>query len=201
MENKAGKHEEKAEFGPIFSRLYAFFSSHSRSQNKQYSRIAEDVSSMSPSTILEIGSGPGIEAAMIAQRLPDARITCIDPSPTMVKIANDRFRKLSLRDRAVSKLGNSSETGIEGTFDVIFCSQSFHHWENGMQDVQKLIGKHMTKGTFVIYENLVSDTHKGNRAIHGHGITKEFAETEEIPGTRKSLEIANDLVILKFSNS
>ena len=201
MENKAGKHEEKAEFGPIFSRLYAFFSSRSRSQNKQYSRIAEDVASMSPSTILEIGSGPGIEAAMIAKRLPDARITCIDPSPTMVKISNDRFRKLSLMDRAVSKPGNSSETGIEGNFDVIFCSQSFHHWENGMQDVQKLIGKHMPKGTFVIYENLVSDTHKGNRAIRGHGITKEFAEAQTIPGTRKSFEIVNDMVILRFSNS
>ena len=56
-------------------------------------------------------------------------------------------------------------------------------------------------GTFVIYENLVPDAQKGNRAIHGHGITKEFAETQTIPGTRKSLEIANDLVILKFSNS
>ncbi len=199
MENKIAEQKEKAEFGPVFSRLYSFFSSRSRSQRKVYSTITEDVASFNPTSILEMGSGPGIEAAMIAQRIPHVKITCIDPSPTMVKIANDRFTKLSINDRAVSKVGYSSDTGIEGKFDIIFCSQSFHHWENGIQDVANLMEKHMVQGTFIIYESLVADSGKDNKSRHRHGMSREFAESTEVQGTVKTVKIQDGLVTLRFT--
>lgn len=200
MEDRNPSHKEKEEFGPVFSRIYSFFAGRSRKHREVYSRISSDIVALNPKRILEIGSGPGIAAAMIAQRLPDTSITCIDPSSTMVKIANRRFEKLSLSTRVHCSQGNSSDPGISGSFDAIFSSLSFHHWENGMEDLTRLISDHMHDGTFTIYENLLEGSGNGEKQGHSHGISLKFAESIEIPGVNKTFETTGGLVALRFSN-
>lgn len=199
MENHGNPSGEKAEFGPVFARIYSFFAARSRRHRVVYDKISEDIASLKPSTVLEIGSGPGIAAAMIGAKIPGVRVHCVDPSPTMVKIANIRFRKLMLSSRVESSLGNSSNTGIGGDFDVIFSSLSFHHWKNGQDDLIYLAERHMTSGTMIIYENLLPDTEKSSIAGHGHGLTKKDIENINVPGTMKTHEITGTLVALKFT--
>lgn len=188
------------EFGPIFSRIYAFFASRSRRHREVYAEISQDIMPLKPSSILEIGSGPGIAAAMLAEKLPDVKISCIDPSPTMVKIANRRFEKLSLAPRVKSTVGDSSNTGVDGHFDVIFSSLSFHHWQNGEEDLVKLVGKHMPKGTLIIYENLLPDSNADGKGGHGHGLSMKKIEMMQISGLIKTYKIQGELVALKFTN-
>ena len=192
--------DDKEEFGPIFARLYSLFASRSGKHRAVYSKILEDVASLNPSSILEIGSGPGIAAAIIAQKLPGTKITCVDPSTTMVKIANQRFEELSLAPRVRSEFGDSSKFVTTEKFDLIFSSLSYHHWRNGNKDLQELARKYLPAGTLIIYENFIQNEDGAKSVKHHHGIGLKDIESIEIPGFRKTYEIEGKLVRVKFSN-
>ena len=191
---------EKEEFGPIFARLYSLFASRSGKHKAVYSKILEDMVSLNPSLILEIGSGPGIAAAIIAQKLPGTKITCVDPSTTMVKIANRRFEELSLAPRVRSEFGDSNKFVTTEKFDLIFSSLSYHHWRNGNKDLQELARKYLPAGTLIIYENFIQNEDGAKSVKHHHGIGLKDIESIEIPGFRKTYEMEGKLVRVKFSN-
>ena len=191
---------EKEEFGPIFARLYSLFASRSGKHKAVYSKVLEDMVSLNPSSILEIGSGPGISAAIIAQKLPGTKITCVDPSTTMVKIANRRFEELSLAPRVRNEFGDSSKFVTTEKFDLIFSSLSYHHWRNGNKDLQELARKYLPAGTLIIYENFIRNEDGAKSVKHHHGIGLKDIESIEIPGFRKAYEIEDKLVRVKFSN-
>lgn len=199
MENNLIEPKRRAEFGPIFARIYSFFASRSRRHREVYAKISQDIISLRPSSVLEIGSGPGIAAAMIAGKMPDVRIYCVDPSPTMVNIANRRFEKLSLASRLKSTVGDSSDIGMEGNFDVIFSSLSYHHWQRGEEDLVQLAEKHLARGTLIIYENLLPETNGVSKRGHGHGLSMKKIDAIQISGLVKTYEILGDLVALKFT--
>ncbi len=200
LQNEKKPIDDKQEFGPIFARLYSLFASRSGKHKAVYSKILEDMVSMNPSSILEMGSGPGIAAAIIAQKLPGTKITCVDPSTTMVKIANQRFEELSLAPRVKSELGESSKFVTTEKFDLIFSSLSYHHWRNGKQDLQELARKYLPAGTLIIYENFIQNEDGAKSVKHHHGIGLKDIESIEIPGFRKAYEIEGKLVRVKFSN-
>ncbi len=199
MYNQNEPSKEKEEFGPLLARIYAFFASKSGKHRLVYSRITEDVTSLHPSSILEIGSGPGIAAAMIAGKLPDTRILCVDPSTTMTKIANRRFEKLSLTPRVKCILGDSSNIKTEELFDLIYTSLSFHHWSDGKRDLLELGKKLVPNGTLIIYENFISDNGNNKKVKHQHGIGLRDIESFEIPGFVKKHTIHDGLVTVKFN--
>lgn len=198
MYNQNESSKEKEEFGPLLARIYTFFASKSGKHRLVYSSITEDVTSLHPSSILEIGSGPGIAAAMIARKLPDTRILCVDPSTTMTKIANRRFEKLSLSPRVKCILGNSSNIKTEELFDLIYTSLSFHHWSDGKRDLLELGKKLVPNGTLIIYENFISDNGNNKKMKHQHGICLRDVESFEIPGFVKNHTIHDGLVTVKF---
>lgn len=198
MVNNIEERAEKVEFGPFKSRLYSFFASRSREHKVVYEKIVSDMKTLNPRKVLDIGCGPGIVSAMIAETLPEAQIFCIDPSRSMVDIANRRFKKLKLEDRVYAKIGSSENINLDGNFDVIFTSLSFHHWKNGVEDLTKLVKKLLPRGIFIIYEHLMKGSGKGQTAIR-YGISKEFVESIVLTDFTKSYEIVGKLVILKFS--
>ncbi len=200
MGNKSRNNEEKEEFGPLLARLYTFFATKSGKHQTVYSMISEDIASIHPTSILEIGSGPGIAAAMIAGKLPDVKIVCVDPSTTMTGIANRRFRRLSLTPRVTAMLGNSGSIDTDEHFDLIYTSLSFHHWKNGNSDLREIAKKYLSKGTIMIYENFIPDSRDKKNGKHQHGIGMKDIESMEIPGFVKSYEIRKELVVVKFSN-
>ena len=197
--NEVTSNDEKGEFGPVFARVYAIAASLSRRHKTVYTKALEDIVSLKPSAILEVGSGPGIAAALIAQKLPFAKILCVDPSSTMVKIANKRFERLSLSPRVKSVVGKSSSISITEKFDLIFTSLSYHHWSDGSSDLNALAGKYLSAGTLLIYENFIDNPEKENSGMHRHGIGLKDIEAMNIPGFKKSYEITGRLVTVKFS--
>ena len=197
----ATSNDEKEEFGPVFARVYAIAASLSRRHKTVYSKALEDIVSLNPSNILEVGSGPGIAAALIAQKLPLAKILCVDPSSTMVKIANKRFERLSLSPRVKSVVGKSSSISTTEKFDLIFSSLSYHHWSDGPRDLNVLAGKYLSAGNLLIYENFIANPENGNGGMHHHGISTKDIESMNIPGFKKSYEITGKLVTVKFCNT
>ncbi|MGC8516202.1 MAG: class I SAM-dependent methyltransferase [Thermoplasmata archaeon] len=198
--NEGISNGEKEEFGPVFARFYALIASLSGRHKKVCSKALQDIVSLNPTAILEVGSGPGIAAVLIAQKLPQAKILCVDPSSTMVKIANKRFERMSLSPRVKSVVGKSSHINTTEKFDLIFSSLSYHHWSDGTKDLSDLAGKYLPAGNLLIYENYIANLAKENSGMHQHGISLKDIEAMNIPGFMKSYEITGKLVTVKFCN-
>ena len=97
--------------------------------------LAEQVKAIDPEgpdfperpKILIAGCGTGREAALIALRHPDARVTAIDISQASLAYARERSADLGLSDIAFHQLDlhRAAELGIR--FDAIFTSGVLHH--------------------------------------------------------------------------
>ncbi|GAB2691473.1 methyltransferase domain-containing protein [Nocardia thraciensis] len=58
-----------------------------------FDRLAE----LEPKRILDIGSGPGVAACLLARRFPDAEVIAVDGTPELLRIAEQRAERLGVR--------------------------------------------------------------------------------------------------------
>ena len=80
---------------------------------------------MEPSSILDIGAGPGKLSLMVSQKFPHAEFFAIDPSLYMVKVEQKNFEKAGIK--ASCKPGSSRDIPFDNKFDLIYTTLSFHH--------------------------------------------------------------------------
>lgn len=79
-------------------------------------------------TVLEIGYGPGIGIARLAQRLPAGHVCGIDPSPVMRNQAARRTK--AHRDRVDLQIGTvTSLPWPNSTFDAVCSANSAQLWD------------------------------------------------------------------------
>ena len=74
--------------------------------------------------VFDVGSGPGSFAIAFAKRLPSAEVKGADASPAMTAIASDLATKAGLRNVEFQNLNIDEK--IQGTYDVIVCSEMIH---------------------------------------------------------------------------
>lgn len=80
-----------------------------------------------PASVLDIGCGTGVLASCIAEALPGASICGVDLVPEM--IAGGRGRWETMPDRGFPVQGDSERLPFsDGAFDVVTCTNSFHHY-------------------------------------------------------------------------
>ncbi len=78
--------------------------------------------------ILDIGCGPGDLAAMLSERLPEARVAGLDLSPDMVELAR---RRATGDGRLSFEVGDVASLPFEsGSIDLVVSTLSLHHWPN-----------------------------------------------------------------------
>jgi Methylase involved in ubiquinone/menaquinone biosynthesis len=96
-----------------------------RHARKLYSGIMERVESLNPKTLLDVGCGNGTILSKLSSK-SGISLSGVDLSCEMIKIAKNK-----LNDKVELKLGDSENLpwGKE-KFDVIICSDSFHHYPN-----------------------------------------------------------------------
>jgi len=90
---------------------------------------------------LEIGAGPGILAAMLAEENQNVNITAVDLSAQMANAACGYFRDHHLQDRINYVLGNVNDEKIIqglGKFDLVYSTLSLHHWKEPEQSISNL---------------------------------------------------------------
>ena len=91
-------------------------------------------------TILDVGCGPGDLAAMLSERIPEARIVGLDLSSSMVELAR---RKATGDGRLRFEVGDVTSLPFEsGSIDLVVSTLSLHHWPNagaGFSEIARVL--------------------------------------------------------------
>jgi SAM-dependent methyltransferase len=109
-----------------------------------YERVADEVAqAYSTGSILEVGSGPGRLAVLLAQRSPGLSVTGVDISPEMVERAARRAREAGLGERVRFEVGDVGALPFaEGSFEGAVSTLSLHHWPDparGLAEIYRVL--------------------------------------------------------------
>ena len=188
------KGEEK--FGFVSSRLYSFGSS--RSMQKFYFFIAKDMGKEKPKSILDIGAGPG-DLALKLSKIKNAKVYCVDPSPSMMKVAENKFIKNKAKNIEY-KLGSSRYIPIKDKFDIIVTTISFHHWKEKENSIRYILKRLNENGKFVIYEFCYDKLNTLQKlSIGKHSLSIKQAKSYKFKGYTKKIDIINKIIKVSFT--
>ena len=82
---------------------------------------------LSPRRILDVGSGSGDMALVLAAEFPDARIVGLDLSEHMIAIARERVAAAGLSERISFTQGDAAQLPFEaGSFDAVVSQDTLH---------------------------------------------------------------------------
>jgi ubiquinone/menaquinone biosynthesis C-methylase UbiE len=93
--------------------------------------------------ILEIGFGPGVAIALLAERTPDGRVAGVDPSAAMVSQARARNRHAAEQGRVDLRTGTAERLPFAaGEFDKALAINSMQLWPDapaGLREVWRVL--------------------------------------------------------------
>jgi ubiquinone/menaquinone biosynthesis C-methylase UbiE len=193
--NMHGKEPKDENFGFFTSRLYRVFSNTFPSMKKFYSFILSDMSNYRFSSVLDIGCGPGILDAKIAQTFPKAKIYGIDPSKDMVKQASALAKRAGLANLKFS-MGKNTEIPFEIKFDLVITTLSFHHWAVKQKALEYIAGHIADGGKIAIYEFLKPE--KGMGISGSHSLSVREANTYSNISGLKLASVATEKGFIKL---
>jgi len=92
--------------------------------------------------ILDVGSGPGLLALVLAEKHPDAEIIGIDYSPKQVRTANRLLSRGRVHNCSF-QVGNAVDLPFEGgSFDVVVSTWSISCWpdmQKGLEEIRRVL--------------------------------------------------------------
>ena len=118
-----------------------------------YRRLAQDIAQAAPqgATVLDIGTGPGVLLAELAQLRPDLQLTGIDLSADMITAARRNLTPHAAR--ATAQVGDVTNLPIaDRSVDLVVSSFSLHHWDNPQAAVPELARVLRPGGRIYIYD-------------------------------------------------
>ena len=92
------------------------------------------------SEVLDIGTGSGILALMIAQRFPAARVHAVELEPDAALQASENVERSPFRDRIT--VHHRAFQGWEGSVDLAVCNPPFFHGHPKSQDRKRNLARH-----------------------------------------------------------
>ena len=93
---------------------------------QDYPDILEEIEKESFHDLLDAGCGTAPMISLLSERFPDVNFTGIDLTPKMIEVAKSKNIP-----NATFVCGDCESLPFENdSFDVIICSQSFHHYPN-----------------------------------------------------------------------
>jgi SAM-dependent methyltransferase len=105
---------------------------------------------------LEIGSGPAILTAMVAQAMPQAHITAVELLPDMITVAQEEVEKEGLTTDRINLIeGDAADAGLLdqlGQFDLVYSTYSLHHWDQPETVIENLLQAVTPGGTLFIHD-------------------------------------------------
>ncbi|MGA9141756.1 MAG: class I SAM-dependent methyltransferase [Methanocella sp.] len=158
-----------------FSRFYAALTG-SRIFSDFYSIVAKQVEDrLKTGRVLDIGTGPGKLPIMIAEDSHMLRVTGVDLSSDMVKIAENEARHKGLKN-AEFRQGNASELPFRDTeFDLVLTTLSFHHWkqpETALDEIYRVLREGGEAWIYDVPRKI--DTAMFQHMIHRYGFLRSW---------------------------
>ena len=92
------------------------------------------------SEVIDIGTGSGILALMLAQRFPTATVHAVELEPDAAKQASENFARSPFRDRIT--VHHQAFQGWEGGVDLAVCNPPFFHGHPKSQDRKRNLARH-----------------------------------------------------------
>jgi ubiquinone/menaquinone biosynthesis C-methylase UbiE len=125
-----------------FSRLYSALAG-SRLFQDLYRTVARQVmEKLRAGRVLDVGTGPGQLPILIASQSPMLRVTGVDLSPDMVRIAARSAVRKGLKNVEFRQGGAAALPFPDREFDLAISTLSFHHWkqpEKGLDEAYRVL--------------------------------------------------------------
>ena len=111
-----------------------------------------------PIKVLDLGAGTGLLSAVVADRFPRARITLVDLSVEMLRVARRRFAHEP--DRFEFRVMDFARKDLPGGYDLVASALSVHHLTDGdkRELFEKVHGALVTDGLFVNLDQVLGET-------------------------------------------
>lgn len=161
---------------------------------------------MQPKSILEIGTAIGFSALLMAEQVPDARITTIDRNEEMIGFAKENIARFDQRDQITLLEGDAVDLleHIEQRFDLIFMDSAKSKYIVFLPEVLK----RLEVGGVVILDDIfqggdvardIMEVRRGQRTIY-RGLQRLFDATLDHPGLTASLIPLGDGILMIRKN-
>ena len=161
---------------------------------------------MQPKSILEIGTAIGFSALLMAEQVPDARITTIDRNEEMIGFAKENFARFDQRDQINLLEGDAVDLleHIEQRFDLIFMDSAKSKYIVFLPEVLK----RLEVGGVVILDDIfqggdvardIMEVRRGQRTIY-RGLQRLFDATLDHPSLTASLIPLGDGILMIRKN-
>ena len=108
--------------------------------------------------VLDLGAGTGLLSAVISQRYPRARITLVDLSVEMLRVARRRFA--SEPNRFEFRVMDFARKDLPSGYDLVVSALSIHHLTDGdkRETFEKVGGALVADGCFVNLDQVLGET-------------------------------------------
>jgi ubiquinone/menaquinone biosynthesis C-methylase UbiE len=136
----------------------AYYAQHARSPIVQrgYHVIADRIDELGlDGRFLEVGAGPAILTAIVAQAMPQVNITVIEVSPDMITVAREEVESQGVEDRIDFVEGDAADAALLdrlGKFDLVYSTYSLHHWDEPEMVIKNLLRAVAPGGVLFIHD-------------------------------------------------
>jgi SAM-dependent methyltransferase len=111
----------------------------------------DQLKELTPQRILDVGSGPGVAASLLAQRFADAEVVAVDGSPELLQRAEQRAERLGVRLRTQVAEFPSGLADLPEA-DLIWSSHVMHHVGDQLDALSQLVARLCPGGVLAIAE-------------------------------------------------
>ncbi|WP_160068634.1 tRNA1(Val) (adenine(37)-N6)-methyltransferase [Sphingobacterium bovisgrunnientis] len=158
------------------------------------------VQANNPYRILDIGTGTGVIALMLAQRFQDANIDAVEIDIEAYQTSLDNFKNSPFASRIQGNLGSFEDLQVANKYDLIVSNPPFYTNSLHNPDARKKIARH---ADFDFFKKLL-DFAKTNLSDKGQLdliLPNELAEYVINEGKRQGLHLIKLVAIKSFSDS
>ena len=120
---------------------------------KDYPDVLAELEKEEFTSLLDCGCGTAPMLTLLKEKYPDKRYTGIDLTPKMIEVA--RSKNMPDVDLVVGDCENLPFD--EGSFDVVICCQSFHHYPN-VQDFFDSVYRVLRPGGRLILRDMTANS-------------------------------------------
>ena len=111
-----------------------------------YRRVVADVTDVglpAGSVVLDVGTGPGRVARLIAAACPTVEVAGVDLSPEMIARATSTAKTTSARNLRFQVGDVAALPFADGSVDLVVSTLSLHHWDDpgaGLNEIVRVLG-------------------------------------------------------------